>query len=724
VAYIQYNTPAPNKIYAFTFDDFQKAMNNRSALLNDNEGIAMNLSFVDDVLLETRDGQMHLDDFVVEGIDCIFLDTPIKSQASGDSINQYHYHKDEITVDLTTSTQLYINGHDIVVGDVVVNTMRRNKIATVTYAGSSYINISPAMTGTVAGDTIRTFKPSGSGTIDVGSPELFVMNGNTLSNGDVIKNVTRNAYSIVNVSVNEDDVVFIDEYKPHQDSNVLLRSSISKLYLDNVELSLLSGKPHGVNHMGYYLLVDGNKMYAYGHFPQATSVYETVVGTPIDDYCLMEVVSPDIGAARLGTEHTQGVLNVDYNNFIAFYVPCENEFIDEFSGANVLPDSPKYIVSHKGRLFLSGAERDDDNVYISAIDRPFYFPVYLPIQINPDSDKVTGLIVYDDSIIVARQTDIYVISGDTNRTDLGADTFSLRKLNSHTGVASNDAMRLAHNYLFFLGSDGNAYSLSSAYYDSKTLSTTLLSRSLDIFKDPINISREDLSSACSIFFDDLWYVAISDKVLIYSYRRQSWTVHENINAKTLYLLDNKLIWGTNNGRISCYDKERCLDYGKPYQSYWWTKITDVGHGNNYKFFKECFIIAHTFKEYSSDIRIVFEIDYMDMYGNINVDSAIAIWGRARFGDRFITKNIMESFPLHIGQRGRRLRIKLYCSYYQEKEALSFEDLPADEKDNVLYYIPTDNSYWLHQDDVWTVFDPNQRMRLYQISGDYEMRTKR
>ena len=56
----------------------------------------------------------------------------------------------------------------------------------------------------------------------------------------------------------------------------------------------------------------------------------------------MEVVSPADEHTRLGTEHIEGVLNVDYTDKKVFYEPCENEFIDVYKGANKIPDGVKF----------------------------------------------------------------------------------------------------------------------------------------------------------------------------------------------------------------------------------------------------------------------------------------------------------------------------------------------------------------------------------------------
>ena len=83
----------------------------------------------------------------------------------------------------------------------------------------------------------------------------------------------------------------------------------------------------------------------------------------------------------------------------------ENEFKDNYKGANKVPLKAKYIASHSGRIYVSGADKDNDNVYISDIKSPFYFPVSLPMQLPPNSDKITGIKV-DEEVIEMTVSDV------------------------------------------------------------------------------------------------------------------------------------------------------------------------------------------------------------------------------------------------------------------------------------------------------------------------------
>lgn len=528
-------------------------------------------------------------------------------------------------------------------------------------------------------------------------------------------------------------VTFIDEYKPHNDVDKFIRATDSEVYVDGVKLADVTGKINGTNHLGRYFYVDGNKLMVYGKFAQTTSTYIEVIGTAVDDYVLMEVVSPPDEYTPLDNTHEEGVLKVDYTNNKVWYEPCELEVSDTYLEDNKIPVNCKYVLSHNGRLVLAGNEDDDDKVYIGRIENPFYFPKQLVYSLPPTSDKITGVSIYDNTIVIGRRDDIYVLPGATKRPDLGLEVFHLKRLNTHTGFASNDAVVQAHNYLFFLGSDGNAYSLGSTKYDERTLATIILSKKIDVTREPINLTLDDLKDSTSIFFKDEWLISIKDKVLVYSYRHRAWTLYNNLNARYFYNLDYTLIWGNDSGQIAKFSTGY-LDMNKPFQGYWISKWFNMDRASNYKFFREFYIIAHTFSDVISDVDILFEIDYGDKNMEHRVSSKVTVWGKAKWGDLLVNRDIMVSLPINVSMRGRMIRFNFSNSYFVHGEVATYADLEyyPTKQNGTLVYVQDEDSYYLWDvDDGYNAHwekkeltDLNQTMKVYQVNGDYELRGKR
>ena len=525
----------------------------------------------------------------------------------------------------------------------------------------------------------------------------------------------------------EEPLTFIDEFKPYNSDDVLLRATDKAFYLDDKKITDIESRINGMNHKGRYMFVDGGKLWVYGRFPQENSTYVKIHGTAIDNNVLLEVVSPADGHTRLDTSHTQGVLNVNYTDYKVYYEPCENEFKDNFKGANKVPEKPKYIVSHGGRIYLSGSEKDNDNIFISDVRSPFYFPVSLPMQLPPNSDKVVGMSVFDNAVVVGRTYDIYSISGNTNRPDMGVRPFELKRLNTHCGFASNNAVTLAHNFLFFLGSDGQFYALGSIKYDDRILLTQPISKQLDIEKYPISLDLKDIKDAYAVFFKDHWYVTIKDKVLVYSYKNRSWVLWNDLNARSFYNLKGKLIWGSDKGRTVKHSDD-FYDFGKPYKCQYTTKSFDMDEANSFKQFREFFLVAHTYKEYCSDINAIFLVDYEEVEEINSVIDQIGIWGKMRWGTRFIRNNIVASIPFVLGRRGRNVKIRLENGWYISEVIEDESELEnVSKKNNKLVHVFSNDKYFLFTEGEWKEVlytELNQTMKVYQINGDYEMRGKR
>ncbi len=540
----------------------------------------------------------------------------------------------------------------------------------------------------------------------------------------------RYGFKYVDESIINEDITFIDEYKPYCDDDVFIKASDKAVYVDNEVIQSVTGKVCGVNYNGNYYFADGEKLYCYGLFPQTSiSPYVTVTGTAINDYMVFEIINPPAGYTPLNDTHTQGVMHYNFTDKKMWYEPCINEVSDTYKGANFLPENPKFLAVHKGRLIITGCEKDDDNVFISDLNNANYFPVSLPIQLPPNSDKIKGVRIYDDSIVIGRENDIYAISGSTNNPNVGFDVFTLRRLNTHCGFVNNASIDIANNYLFYLGSDGNAYALSSAKYSDKALITTIISKQIDLFKFPFEYELSDLVDANSIFHKDEWFLTIQNKTLVYSYRHMAWTVYINMDSLDFYKLNGELIW-SRGGHIATQSDDNYIDYENiPYQSYWMSRNFDMEDPSTFKQFKEFFLVAHVYNDYISNIDIMFEIDYVDVFGKETLSNQISVWGRAKWGDRFITRNIVTSLPMTIGRRGRTISFKFSNGYSLHDTVADLTELSEvlGKKEGMLIYVTSKNKYYLYSNFEWveTVLgDLNQAMKLYQVNGDYELRGKR
>ena len=524
-------------------------------------------------------------------------------------------------------------------------------------------------------------------------------------------------------------ITYISKYRPYVGVDKLVRATDTNLYVEEDNITSISGRVNSTNFQGKLYFADGDALRVYGKFAQTTSTYQRVEGIVNPDERVMTVVSPPVGFTPLDTTHVQGVQVVNYTTNEVWYEPCQFELEDVNKGSNVVTTSVRYLVNFNGRIYASGSNEDDDNVFISDMHNPHYFPVYLPIQLPPNSDAVRGLVIYDNAVIIGREFDIYAIDGITNRTDVGSGLFTLRKINTHVGFASQLAMNVAHNYLFYLGSDGNVYSLGSINQGQRLLATQIINTNISFIKEPVGLVKEDFTDAVSYFFKDMWYLSMQDKVMVYSYRHRAWTMFDQLNIRSMYIHDQELIWGDTDGH-TCKFSQGYLDKGVPFMAEWISKNFDMGNPSSFKHFREFFIVAHVFEEFHSDIRMEIHVDYENVTGDIVIQNQMSRWGISEWGDRFITRNINTSFPIMIGRRGRYIRFIFRNAWHVHEQVWSSADLDnVTEKSHneTLVYTGIDDKYHIWTRDGWIELediDYNQPMRVYEINGDYEMRGKR
>jgi hypothetical protein len=496
----------------------------------------------------------------------------------------------------------------------------------------------------------------------------------------------RKGSMLYSVTTHTEAITFLDEYEPYNAENQMVRAGKTKMTIDNngvlttVALSGGSGVD-AENFLGLYLFCDGAELKCYGTYPQATDTFNRVIGVPTGGYKVMTVVSTPTTYTPLGTTYAQGVTVYDYTNSKIWYEPCQNERDDPYKGYSVVPLRLRYIASMNGRIYASGDAKDDDNIFITDVGNPFYFPPSLPIQIPPNSDAIRGMVVYNDSVIIGRKQDLHIIIGETNNPNLGITMFQLKKLNAHSGFASNRSVTVAHNYLFYVGYDGNCYAMNNTSDSEVLLVTTVLNKKVDFMGDPFALTHTDISDGCAYFFDNVWYVSIGGYVFCYYYLNQAWTVWSNLAIRSFYAQDYTLLWGNEYGQ-TCKFSTDYLDQGTPIYAFWLSGSIDLNEPYLDKYFRNFFIVSKAFRGYFSPLNITFDLDYMKVYNKFTIENQLALFGTAKFGDKWAANETNYSLPFTLGRRARTIKIRIESGL------------------------------------------DNTALRFYQINGEYELRGKR
>jgi len=306
--------------------------------------------------------------------------------------------------------------------------------------------------------------------------------------------------------------------------------------------------------------------------------------------------------------------------------------------------------------------------------------------------------------------------------------FSLKKLNTHAGCMNDSTMQIVHDYLFYLGTDGVVYRMNTTKTDVDITMTKELSIKLNLFVYPISLTFEDMLTMTSVFNNNKFYLINSKIMLVYDYRFTSWSIFRMPPMNCSIVLNNVLLFGGVNGYVY-QPSDDYSDDGIPIVCYWASKRFDQGLPSNYKQFKELFVIAHVYNSFKSNLFIRYEIDYIDINQIADIANQISMWGRALWGDRFITRNISPSLPINIGRRGRKMRIiimngdKIRASVNTYSDLLTFVNPVA----NDVFQVLSDGKLYRYNLSIFTLLnsvDTFQPLKIYEINGEYTIKGKR
>lgn len=712
--FIQTNVPQQRKLNTFSLKNFNGGLNNFSNIIADNEASdLLNVSFTDESLIEKRKGIELYSDF-----------EPINSESDITFVDEYVPYIGDSQLIAATDSEFYF-----FLEDNQNNVNINGKISGSNYMGKYFFT---------DGYNIRVYgevpSEEDNHTVLIGTPVInrtvFTLVEQPIVIGSFEK-IAPNSYKLVlpNTTKNFElcsRLVYNSEIQMTKGSNKIsaILNSISVVG-DNLEIALSS-----VTDVLPTSLISSNS---------------SVSTFSIDGYILQhkaiefESIKSTVQGDANSNPALYGKTYYNFNDNTVWYEPCVLELTDTTRGSNVFPSTVKFVKSHNGRLFYAGNTNQnlDDTIFISEVNNPFYFPYYAQMQLTPTGDSVVGISVYHNSVIVGRETDVHAIYGSTNDVNAGVSVFQIKKINTHTGFASNNAITQMQNHLVFLGSDGVVYAMSSVKSDVDLLTTQILSRKLDLFKAPIGVGLEELSSASMMFNNDILYVSIGDVVLVYYYRFMAWSIYRFSNKSVSFLYTTHLmkteLFVSNK---ICTFSEDFMDLDRHYYSKWKSKQFDMGTSVDFKQFREFFLVFGVYKDYNSTINATFEIDYNDVGGTFASTSKLSVFGKSSFGDKFINRNITSSNPITIGQRGRTMSIVVYNGYEHGNDVENLSGLSGyiGAKEGLVVFVKNatlpDNSYtkyFLFTKFNWVQVkkdDLNQPFKLYEINGQYQFRGKR
>lgn len=474
-------------------------------------------------------------------------------------------------------------------------------------------------------------------------------------------------------------ITWVDEYKPLLSDRQFIRCTATKLYVGNTKICDVANSIRGVNYMGKYYFVDGEKLRVY----DGTNVYQIVTeptGYLSKDseagsnkkylYVYLEdlptqlavndtvfILSSVIGAESdltgtvnaidtstkkvtllfsseqsitikkgnpiffytpLALDKVEGETKTDETKKLTWYEPCLQQLKDTYTGAGYIPKQPKTIAIHKDRLFISGDDSQPHGIYMSWVSNPLWFPSNSYLSVKPNGEEIVDLVVFDNALIIGRHNDMFVLYG-SSIYPTNNDAFYIKQMDVSTGFMCAGCGALLNNFYIFLGYDGRFYKLNTPTTFVEYLMTRPLPRKIDLYSEPFNLSANtQLNISVVPYYNEIYFNVADDIILVYNYDNMAWTWYTGFNSKSLYNDGKTLYCGTTGGKLVeyKYDSKVYNDLGYVIKAEYATKRFDFGSPINYKYFKSLMLTTHAFDEIDAEIKSEISVDIeVDYYNN-------------------------------------------------------------------------------------------------------------
>ncbi|MEW6726912.1 MAG: LamG domain-containing protein [Bacillota bacterium] len=238
-----------------------------------------------------------------------------------------------------------------------------------------------------------------------------------------------------------------------------------------------------------------------------------------------------------------------------------------------LPPHAQYVAAHKNYLFVAHSGSNPSRLYFSDILNLESWPALNFIDISPnDGDWITGLLPYDDYLIIAKKRSIWLLIGS------GPSDFEVRRLHAEAGCVAPRSLVRVGNGFAFVAHNGIYFSdMSQPLLISERLKTTWQ-----------NLNRRRLNLACAAFYDHKLRVDVPNggspinnlRIIYDSIRKalflEEFTEHASCYAAYVEAGQENLLYGhANEGQVSQADTGDS-DAGQPINFVWESKHFDIG----------------------------------------------------------------------------------------------------------------------------------------------------
>lgn len=262
----------------------------------------------------------------------------------------------------------------------------------------------------------------------------------------------------------------------------------------------------------------------------------------------------------------------------------DGDTLSELGGS---PPRGRFVVAHKNYLFMANAPGGSSRLYFSDVLNLESWPLLNFIDISPnDGDYITGLLPFDDYLIIAKNRSIWVLLGS------GPSDFEVRRIHDGVGcVAPRSLVRLP-NFFAFVSSEG--------IYLSNLAEPVLITERLKKTWAGLNSRKLDL--AAGEFYDHKLRMDlpngdshINNIRIIFDTIRQAlyleeFTEHASCYCKFTEAGKEYLLYGhANVGQVS-YANTGTADNDQDINMVWETKWFDFGSNATEKKVKRTYLV--------------------------------------------------------------------------------------------------------------------------------------
>ena len=265
--------------------------------------------------------------------------------------------------------------------------------------------------------------------------------------------------------------------------------------------------------------------------------------------------------------------------------------------------------------------------------RADYFPDLNEMAIADANTPITGMIRHYSQLICYKTNSCYTIHFGLVTTATGDQeyAFYITPVNREIGNAALGQVRLVLNSPFALfGHDLYEWKSNSRY--SANLSSD--ERNAIRISDRIYATLESFDAENCYCYDDNhgqeYYICNGNEALVYNYPADAWYYYTGLNIHSMCNLDDKLLFGTDDGRICELSEDDLNDDGTVIDCVWESGSIDFGKNYLRKFMSEIWISMTP--QAHSKVTVTVQTDKKSEFTEKVIESRLATFEHMDFED--------------------------------------------------------------------------------------------